>query len=149
MTQPTTYRGAHVGIFLEDTANPGTFLKPCGLSTNSISFSKNLNEVTVPDCDDPDLPAWIERETASLTMSASGSGILAAEAVDTWDAAWRDTDSINARIYVGKADNTVNGKYWAGRIHLESFEVSGNTGEKAQVTVSLVSDGEITYNAVV
>ena len=101
MAQPTTYRGSHVGIYLEDTGNPGTYLKPCGLSTNSISFSKNLNEVIVPDCDDPDLPSWIERETSSISMSASGNGILAAEAVDTWDAAWRDTNSVNARIYVG------------------------------------------------
>ena len=56
---------------------------------------------------------------------------------------------MNARIYVGKPDNTVNGKYWEGAVHLESFEVSGNRGEKAQVSISLVSDGEITYNDVV
>lgn len=149
MAQPTTYKGSHVGIFLEDVANPGVFLKPCGLSQNSISFSKNLNEVQVPDCDDPDLASWIERETQSLTASASGSGILAAEAVDSWDAAWRNTSSINARIYVGLATNVTNGKFWEGRLHLESFEVTGNIGEKAQVSVSLVSDGEITYNDVV
>lgn len=149
MAQPNTYKGSHVGIYLEDTGTPGTYIKPCGLSQNSISFTKNLNEVQVPDCDDPDLPNWIERETQSLSMNASGSGILAAEAVDSWDAAWRDTDSINARIYVGLPTNTTNGKFWQGKIHLESFEVTGNVGEKAQVSVALVSDGEITYNDVV
>ncbi len=149
MAQPTTYKGSLVGIFLEDTGNPGTFLKPCGLSNNSISFTKNLNEVNVPDCDDPELPSWVERETASLSVSVSGSGILAAEAIDTWDAAWRDTTSINARIYVGAATDTVNGKYWEGALHVETFEVTGNIGEKAQVSVSMASDGELTYNNVI
>lgn len=149
MAKPTTYRGAHVGIYLEDTSNPGAFLEPCGLSQRGISFTKNLNEVNVPDCDDPDLPSWVERETASLSMSANGSGILAAQAVDGWDEAWRSTGSINARVYVGKPDNTTNGRYWAGKVHVESFEVTGNIGEKAQVSLSIVSDGEITYHSVV
>jgi len=134
---------------LEVAGSPGTFARPCGLSDNNVSFSKNLNEVNVPDCNDPDLPAWIERETASLSMSANGSGILAAEAVDIWDAAWRNTDSVNARIYVGLPTDTTNGKYWEGKVHLETFEVKGTVGDKAQVSVALVSDGEITYNDVV
>ena len=146
MAQPTTYKGSSVGIYLEDSGNPGTYLKPCGLSENSFSFNKNLNEVNVPDCDDPDLPQWVQRDVESLDFSASGSGILAAEAVDTWDAAWRDTNSVNARVYVGLPTDTTKGRFWAGKVHVSGFEVNGVIGDKVRVSISLVSDGEVTFN---
>ncbi|WP_406720365.1 phage tail tube protein [Thioclava litoralis] len=148
MAKPTTFVGSSVAIFLEDTANPGTFLRPCGLNSHTVTFSKNTQDVTVPDCDDPELPAWIERGVESLDFSANGSGILAAEALDNWWAAFNTTDSIKARIYVGKATDTNNGRFWEGKVHVTSFETSGERGNKAQCTVSVVSDGELTYNTV-
>lgn len=148
MAKPTTYKGSLVAIYLEDPEEPGTFLKPCGLTQHTATFTKNMNEVDVPDCDDPDLPSWIEREVASLDFSANGSGVLAAEAVDTWWEAFNTTDSINARIYVGRADDAQNGRYWAGLVHVSNFEVSGNRGEKAQVSVAVSSDGEMTFHSV-
>ncbi len=148
MAQPTTYQGSHVAIFLEGTP-AGTYVRPCGLTDHTLSFSKNTNTVTVPDCDDPDLPAWIERETESIDFTASGSGVLAAEAVDDWYAAFESTATVNARIYVGKPDDTAKGRFWQGRVHVTGFEVSGTRGNKAQVSVSIESDGELTFNNVV
>ena len=78
--RPVTYVGSSVALFLEDVT-PGTFIRPCGLTNHTVTFTKNATEVTVPDCDDPELPAWIERGVESLDMSGSGNGILAAEAV--------------------------------------------------------------------
>lgn len=148
MAKPTTFRGTLVAIYFEDPANSGTFLKPCGLNNHSYQFSKNTNEVTVPDCDDPDLPAWIERETESLDFSASGEGILAAESVDKWWELFSNTDSALARMYIGAPDDAINGRYWQGNLHLSEFSVTGDRGSKTQVTVSIVSDGELTYHNV-
>lgn len=148
MAKPKTYSGSVVAVFLEDPENSGTFLRPCGLTQHSANFTKNLNEIDVPDCDDPDLPAWVEREVSSLDFSASGSGVLAVEAVDTWWGAFNSTESINARIYIGKPDDTDNGHYWEGLVHVTSFEVTGNRGERAQVSVNFASDGELTFNKV-
>lgn len=148
MAKPKTYSGSVVAVFLENPASAGTFLRPCGLTQHSANFTKNLNEVDVPDCDDPDLPAWVEREVSSLDFSASGSGVLAQEAVDTWWNAFNSTESIKARIYIGKPDDTDNGHYWEGLVHVTSFEVTGNRGERAQVSVNFASDGELTFNKV-
>ncbi|WP_312531972.1 phage tail tube protein [Paracoccus sp. (in: a-proteobacteria)] len=147
MAKPTTYVGSNVALFLEGTPS-GTFLRPCGLTSHTITFSKNTQDVTVPDCNDLEAAAWIERGVESLDMSGSGSGILAAEAVDLWWDAFRSNESINSRVYVGAANDTANGHYWAGNIHLTQFEVSGERGGKAQVNVSFVSDGEVTYHDV-
>lgn len=149
MAKPITYSGSLVAIYLESSTTPGEFIRPCGLTQHSATFSKNMNEVDVPDCDDPDLPAWVAREVSALDFSANGSGVLAAEAVETWWDAFNTTESIEARVYIGKADDTANGYYWSGKVHVSNFEVNGNRGERAQVSVSVVSDGEMTFSKVV
>ena len=146
MAKPTTFKGSLVALYIEDTGNPGTYIKPCGLTNHNVNFSKNANEVDVPDCDDPELPSWLERDVSSFDLGGSGEGRLAAEAVDAWWAAFNTTDSINARIYIGTPTDTVNGRYWAGKIHVTNFDTVGNRGDKADCTVSFASDGEITFN---
>ena len=148
MARPTTYVGSSVAIFLESTETPGEFIRPCGLTNHTVTFTKNTQDTQVPDCDDPELPSWLERGVESLDFSASGSGVLAAEAVDNWWAAFVSTASINARIYIGKPTDTVNGRYWVGKVHVTNFETSGEKGNKAQVSIEIVSDGEMTFNHV-
>ena len=147
MARPTTYSGSLVAIYLESATTPGTYVKPCGLTQHTATFTKNMNEVDVPDCDDPDLPAWIEREVSSLDFSASGSGVLAAESVETWWDAYNTTEPINARIYIGKPDNITTGHHWQGQVHVSQFEVGGNRGERANVTINIVSHGEMVMAA--
>lgn len=143
MAKPVTYSGTVVAIFLRNTANPDEFLRPCGLTSHTVTFTKNMQEVQVPDCDDYDLPSWIERGVESLDFSANGSGVLAAEALPEWWEAFNSTESIDARVYVGKPSDTTNGYYWAGKVHVNQFEVTGERGNKAQTAVSIVSDGEM------
>ena len=147
MAKPTTYVGSSVAIYLETTP-AGTYARPCGLTSHTITFSKNTQDVTVPDCDDLEAAAWVERGVESLDMAANGTGILAAEAVDTWWAAFNSNDSVNARLYVGEADDTTNGHYWQGKVHVTGFEITGERGSKARANISLVSDGEMTFNDV-
>jgi predicted secreted protein len=146
MAKPITYVGSSVAIFLEDPATPGQYIRPCGLTNHTLTFSKNTQDVTVPDCDDPEMAAWVERGVESLDFSGSGNGVLAAEAVDLWWDAFNTTESIPARIVIGKADDTVNGRFWSGNIHITSLEISGERGNKANASVSIVSDGELIFN---
>jgi hypothetical protein len=145
MAKPTTYKGSLVAIYLEDADYPGTFIKPCGLSNHTVTFTKNAQEVNVPDCDDPEAPQWIERDVESLDFSASGEGILAAEAVEVWWNYFNSTDAVNARIYIGAPENITNGYYWEGLVHVNNFEVTGQTGQRAKVKLGVVSSGEMTF----
>lgn len=145
MAKPTTYKGSLVGIYLEDPLSAGTFLKPCGLNQSSVSFTKNAQEVNVPDCDDPEAPQWVERDVESLDFSASGEGILAAESVEAWYGYFDSTDSVNARIYIGAPSDTVNGYYWEGKVHVTGFEVTGETGQRATCSIELAGDGPMTF----
>lgn len=147
MAKPTTYVGSNVALFIQGTPIT-TWTRPCGLTNHTITFSKNTQDVTVPDCDDLEAAAWIERGVESLDMNGSGSGVLAAESLDRWWAIFNNTVSVPARLYVGTPTDTANGHYWAGNIHVTQFEVTGERGGKAQVSISFVSDGEMTYHDV-
>lgn len=147
MAKPTTYKGSLVAIYLE-TATPDTFAKPCGLNNVNITFNKSSQDTNVPDCEDPEAPQWVERDVESLDMAVTGEGVLAAEALDTWWDAFASTDTVNARIYVGGQTDIVNGHFWEGAFHLNSFAVTGQTGQRAQVSISLASSGEVTKTAV-
>jgi hypothetical protein len=145
MAKPTTFKGSLIAIYLEDPGSAGTYLKPCGLNSTSVKFTKNAQEVNVPDCDDPEAPQWVERDVESLDFSASGEGILAAEAVEAWFDYYNQTDSVNARIYVGSPSDVANGWYWQGKIHVMDFTVEGQTGTRATVSIELASDGEMEF----
>lgn len=151
MAKPTTYKGSLVAIYLKDPADttpPFTFLKPCGLNNHTVTFTKNAQEVNVPDCDDPEAPQWIERDVESLDFSASGEGILAAESVDAWWDYFNSTDAVLARIYIGAPTDTTDGYFWEGLVHVNNFEVVGQTGTRATVTVGVVSSGEMTFTKI-
>lgn len=148
MAKPVTYSGTVVAIFLEDPEEAGDFIRPCGLTSHTVTFTKNMQETQVPDCDDPDLPSWIERGVESLDFAANGSGVLAAEALPNWWEAFNSSESINARVYVGKPDNVTTGYYWQGKVHVSQFEVTGERGNKAQTAVSVVSDGEMIFTKI-
>ena len=146
MAQPHTFSAKLLLIQLGDGGAPETFSAPCGLTTRGIQLSKETNDTTVPDCDDPDLPAWTERDVVSLSGEISGSGILAGAAVATWRAAYFSTDSVTCRVRIN--DTGANGGgYFQGEFHLTQFNITGEIGNKAQVEVTLVSDGEITWTA--
>lgn len=146
--KPKTYKGVLVAIFFEDPDAPGTFLRPCALTQHSYSFTKDMGTVVVPFCDDPELPAWTEREANSFDFTGSGSGSLAQEAVDRLWEIYHSTDAHKARLYIGKPDDVVSGRYWEGMLHITQLDVTGNRGERAQVSINVGSDGEMTFNTI-
>lgn len=144
MARPTTLSSAKLLILIGDGAEPEVFAAPCGLTSRGINFSKETNDVTVPDCDDPDLPAWTERVVSALSGTVSGSGVLAMEALETWREFFFSTEARNCRI---RLDTTLanNGGHFEGRFHCTSFNVTGDIGEKIQVEIELQNDGEIVW----
>lgn len=146
MARPTTYSAKKLLIQLGNGATPEVFSAPCGLTTRGINMSKETNDVTVPDCDDPDLPSWTERDVLSLSGEISGSGILAAEAFATWRNAFLSTNAVNCRIKIDETGAN-GGGYFYGAFHLTAFNVTGEIGNKIQIEVTFTSDGEILWQA--
>lgn len=138
--KPTTTRGGKIRVMLGDDSSPQVFSAPCGLSQRSITLSKGLNEVQIPDCDNPDEVTWTGRDASSLSISISGEGVLASESIETWVEAWEDVESVDVRVEV---EFPVTTYIWTGKMHVETLEIGANNGERATISVSMQSDGEM------
>ena len=79
MAQPTTARFGKFKVYLGDDGDPIVYTAPCGFTSKSLTLTKSLAEVNLPDCDDPDAVAWVGRDASSLSASVSGEGVLAAD----------------------------------------------------------------------
>jgi predicted secreted protein len=144
MAKPTTLPFSKLLILIGDGASPETFAAPCGLTSKSFDLSATSNGIEVPDCDDPDAPAWTERVVKALSGTVSGSGILAAESFPIWQDWALGGQTKNARVQL---DNAGLG-YYSGAFILSKFSLKASLGDKVQVDVTLESDGQITFTTV-
>lgn len=143
MAKPTTVKFGQFFVRLSDGAATPTFTAPCGFTSKSFNRSKTFGETNVPDCDDPDAPSWIERDVQSMSGSISGEGVLAKSAIPEWEAALASSESIECEVEFVYPDG--DSDIYTGSFHVESFETAGTRGERVTVSVSMQSDGEITY----
>ncbi len=143
MAKPTTIRFGRMLIKIATPATPTVFVAPCGFTTKSLALTKNLEEVNIPDCDNPDDPAWVGRDVSSLTASVSGEGVLAEESLQMWQAFFASTESypVEIELLLAAAGSTF---VWSGQMHLANFTVNGEQGGRLSVSVELQSDGEMT-----
>lgn len=145
MASATTIKGGKVRVMLGDGASPEVFSAPCGLTQRAVTLSKALNEVSIPDCLDPDKVDWLGRDAASLSMAISGEGVLASESIEEWFNAAESIDSVNVKVEIEFPATTYT---YSGKMHVESLEIGGNNGERATVSVSMQSDGEMVRTSV-
>lgn len=142
MTAPTTIKFGKFRVKLGDGGSPEVFTAPCGFTEKAFSRTKTLNDVVVPDCDDPDAPANVERDVASLSWAVTGSGVMAGEAVATWDNAFDSTDPVHVQIeFVYPAPiGTIT---YTGSAHLETLEITGTNGQRVTMNISLQGTGAL------
>lgn len=137
--------GEKLLVQIGDGASPEVFTHDCLINTErGIAFSNSLSESINPDCDTPENPAWIDREKDSLSATVSGSGTLHTTSTETWFDWFKSPDPKNIRVLVD-VTGANGGGYWSGAFHLTSFEITGTRKEKATVSVSMASDGALTW----
>ena len=141
MAQATTIKGGKVRVLLGNDATPVVFSAPCGFSQRSITITKGLEEVKIPDCLDPDQVDWIGRDASSLSMAVGGEGVLASESVETWLDATESIDPVPVKIEMEFPAKTIT---WTGMMHVESMEIGANNGQRATSNISMQSDGKMT-----
>lgn len=143
-----TMNGTQLLIQIGDGATPEVFAADCLINTErGIAFSADTNEFIVPDCNNPDDPAWKEVTKDGLSAQISGSGMLHTMSVEDWFAWFISKDTKNVRVKLNGVTLANGGGHWAGAFHCTAFEVTGNRNEKATCSTSLVSNGPVTWVA--
>lgn len=140
MAQPSTARFGKFRILLGNSADPVVYSAPCGFTSKSLTLTKDLTDVTLPDCDDPDAVAWVGRDASTLSASVSGEGVLASESVETWLDAWENVESVPVKIEIEFPAKTIT---WTGLMHVSSLNPSTEQGGRVTMSVELQSDGEL------
>lgn len=144
MAAPQTVRFGKFRVLLGtpavDPEDPMVFTAPCGFTSKSLTLTKALTEVNLPDCDDPDAVAWIGRDAESLSASVSGEGVMAGQSVDAWLDAFEDVESVHVRVEVEFPAKTI---VWTGRMHLSTFTASAEQGGRVTASIEMSSDGEL------
>ena len=139
MAQATTYPFSKFMVKIGDGAEPEVFTDPCGLTSKGFTRTANLNDTNIPDCDDPDAPAWLGRDVVSYQASIAGSGVVAQESFETWEDWWNAGETRNVRIELGTPVEYA----WTMPAKLQEFVINAERGNKAEMTVTLVSDGAV------
>lgn len=135
MAQAETLRFSQFLVKIGNGANPEVFAAPCGLNSRSFNRTAATNDTNVPDCDNPDAPSWLERDTVSLSAQISGAGVVANEDFDTWNAWFESGLTKNVQISLGA-------RVWIGPYKLTKLNVTGQRGSRATFDVTLDSDGQ-------
>ena len=142
MAQPTTTKGGKFRVLLGDAgSSPIIYSAPCGFLSKSLTLTKALEDVALPDCADPDLIPWLGRDATSLGMTVSGEGVAASESIETWLDAWEDTASVPCKIEMEFPAKTIT---WTGYMQVSTL-TAGHPSPQGRVTlnVEMSSDGEM------
>ena len=141
MAQPTVLAGTKILVLVGDGASPEVFGEPCGLTTKSFELSASTNSTLIPDCADPELPAWEAKDINALSAQLTGSGVMAVESLATWRDWFMAAEAKNAQI---KIDDDSLG-YFSGSWILSSMKLGGQRGQKITLDVTLVNTGAVTW----
>lgn len=141
MAQPTTTKGGRFRVLLGDDANPIVYTAPCGFLSKSLTMTKGLEDVQLPDCLDPDKVPWLGRDATSLGMTISGEGVAASESIETWLDAWENTDSVPAKVELEFPAKTIT---WTGSMQVGTVTAGHPTAQgRVTLNVEMSSDGEM------
>lgn len=148
MSQPTTLKFSDVYVLLGDGGGTEIFSAPCGISQLTMTINTESSQTVIPDCDDLEAVAWASTDIQSMQMVISGSGLLAAEAMQTWQDWWY-TDAgaeKNIRLFKDLALANGGGKF-QGPAVLTAYEETGQRGEKWSQSFTINFNGKPTWTA--
>lgn len=136
MAKALTFRFSQFLVMLGNGLSPETFSAPCGLTSRGFTRTANLGDVNVPDCADEDAPSWLERDVISYQASLTGSGVVASQSKEAWEAWWESGDAKNVRIELGATA-------WEGPFRLTELTINAERGSRVNMSVNMVSDGPV------
>lgn len=146
MAQAKTLKFANQVLMLGDGATPEEFAAPCGFTTLSLTVNIETNTTNIPDCEDPDLPAWLASDEVSKQMVVGGSGVLDTDAIQMWRDWLMEGGEKNVRwVTSGTAAN--GGGYYEAPGILTQYEETGERGQRWQLATQITLNGKPEWTA--
>ncbi len=147
MADPKTLPFGRMIVQIESAPGSGQFVAPCGFLKKSFKQTSQTSDTVVPDCDDPDLPADLQRNVVSRSWEVQGSGVLAMENHQFWQTWKYNCDSRAVQVIMG-GPGAAGGGIYQGNGLLSDFSIDSDRkseGGRAQVSVTIQSDGAYSF----
>jgi hypothetical protein len=145
MAQADTIRFGKAFILLSNMVLPTpTFTAPCGFESLALNINIATSDVNIPDCDDPDLAAWLATDVVSKQMSLTGSGVLDTGAMQVWQDWWLNDlpePEVDVRFFRDLSQAKGGGYFQAPGV-LTSYGESGQRGQRWQNSVTINLNGK-------
>lgn len=142
MALATTVKPGSVRVLLGAAGDPIVYTAPCAFTEKAISFSKDVSDSQVFDCDDTDAAAWIEGDVISRQIRISGGGLLAVQSLQTWLDAYHSDAAVPARLEIQTGAGAGAVLSYTGLIHVTGIEIDANrTDGRAKLRVEAGSHG--------
>lgn len=149
MAQAKSLKFAQQSVLLGDGATPTeVFSAPCGFTELTMTVNIETNTTNVPDCADPDLPAWLASDEVSKQMTISGNGILDTDAMQEWRDWLMTGGEKNVRWMTAGAAADGGGYFQAPAI-MSAYEETGARGQRWSLSATLTLNGKPTFTAAV
>ncbi len=146
MTAAKVVRGKSLLIKVSDGAGTPTFAHPCLINAaRGIAFSAETNQTRVPDCDDPELLAWLRREKTAIGATINGAGVLHTPDTEFYFNWVASADPIAVQTELNGVVLANGGGHFAGNWHCTQYEITGDLGDYAQCSIGLENDGPVTW----
>lgn len=146
MAQAKTLRFGQQSILIGDGADPEVFAAPCGFTSLTLTVNIETNTTNVPDCEDPELPAWLISDEVSKQMVVGGQGVLDTDAMQIWRDWLLEGGERNVRWSTdGSAAN--GGGYFEAPGILTTFEESGERGQRWNQNIAITLNGKPEFTA--
>jgi hypothetical protein len=144
MTAPKTMSFGEVIVALGDGGSPEVFAEPCGFSSKSFDCDAATSTAIIPDCDDPEAPAWEIAGITSKSLTITGDGVLAKDSYESWRSVWDASVQVNARVTLGDLG------YWEGPVVMTKLghAVALNTdANKVKLTINMRNADAMVWTA--
>jgi hypothetical protein len=140
MTIATTANFSQTVLEVEFTPLSGVYTRVCGLTSRDITHTSTMATSEVPDCNNEDSPAVLQRQVQSQEVTVSAAGVWSAESHQkllTW---WASGATLNIRIHHVKA-NSGDTEYETGPAFLSVIANKAARGTKTTGDLTIEFDG--------
>jgi hypothetical protein len=148
MALAKTLRFGQQLLLIGNGAEPEVFAPLCGFTSLNLTVNIETSSTNIPDCEDPDLPAWLASDEVSKQMVLGGQGVLDTDAVQIEEDWILEGGEKNFRwLREGSAAN--GGGYWSAPGILSTYEQTGERGQRWNRNVGITLNGRPTFTPAV
>lgn len=147
MSLPSILKGTYIDVMVAEPAGSNTFVKLCGITTNTFTTQKNSSDQFIADCDDPeDIPVRLLNITGRQ-WDISGNGFMNRAQAPLIRTLLTESTARTFRVQIAEPDDEdIDAGYYQGPAQVMNAQIGRPEGSGyASLSVAIASDGEFVW----